>query len=65
MKTLSKAAAKLHSGYHGLIARVAREERGDQFVSWILVILAVIAIAAVVVGAMNGWFQGKVGELGS
>jgi hypothetical protein len=62
MKTLNKAAAKAHS-------RVAqlrdRAEAGDQFVSWILVILAVIAIGLIVVAAINGWFAGRIGELGS
>lgn len=62
MKTLSKAASKLHSRYRRL---VDRGEQGDQFVSWILVILGVIAIGLLVMAAVNGWFQGRIGELGS
>lgn len=63
MKTLSKAAARrLRHGYDNLRARA---EAGDQLVSWILVILAVIAIALIVVAAVNGWFAGRIGELGT
>lgn len=63
MKTLTKAAARrLRHGYSNLRARA---EAGDQLVSWILVILAVIAIALIVVAAVNGWFAGRIGELGT
>lgn len=62
MKTLSKAAARTRSRFNALLAR---GDRGDQFVSWILVIIAVIAIGLIVVAAVNGWFSGRIGELGS
>lgn len=62
MKTLTKATARLRQGYDNLRSRA---EAGDQFVSWILVILAVVAIGLIVVAAVNGWFSGRIGELGS
>jgi hypothetical protein len=50
---------------HRNVARLrTNSQAGDQFVSWILVILAVIAIGLIVVAAVNGWFSGRIGQLG-
>lgn len=64
-----------HTAANGLLERVSAHpnvvrlrtssQAGDQFVSWILVILAVIAIGLIVVAAINGWFAGRIGELGT
>lgn len=53
------------SSHPNVVRLRTSSQAGDQFVSWILVILAVIAIGLLVVAAINGWFQGRIGELGN
>lgn len=53
------------SSHPNVVRLRTSSQAGDQFVSWILVILAVIAIGLIVVAAINGWFQGRIGELGN
>lgn len=60
MDTINKLIIRTKARYEDL---TTQPERGDHMVAWVLGVIGAIAIAALVITALNGWFQTKLGQL--